>query len=143
MPCRASWTIVALAAAFGVAVASAQTTSIWVSRDDPAIQYSTRPTRDAVVKAERVLEKGKCHARVRFAAARLSRVRAESIRHHSGVSDARFSENSLQRDHISKQTPRAVYFNDSVAVGWAKGADTIEAAVLDATQGVQFYTIGR
>ena len=28
-----------------------------------------------------------------------------------------------------------------MAVGWAKGADTIEATVLDATQGVQFYTI--
>ena len=52
-----------------------------------------------------------------------------------------FSENSLQREHISKGTPRAVYFNDTVAVGWAKGADTIEATVLDATQGVQFYTI--
>ena len=53
-----------------------------------------------------------------------------------------FSENSLQRDaHQSKPTPRAIYFNDTVAVGWAKGADTIEATVLDATQGVQFYSI--
>ena len=52
-----------------------------------------------------------------------------------------FSENSLQRAHISKATPRAIYFNDTVAVAWAKGADTIEATALDATQGVHFYSI--
>ena len=27
-----------------------------------------------------------------------------------------FSENSLQRSHINKATPRAIYFNDTVAV---------------------------
>ena len=52
-----------------------------------------------------------------------------------------FSENSLQRAHISKATPRAMYFNDTVAVAWAKGADTIEATALDPTQGVHFYSI--
>ena len=52
-----------------------------------------------------------------------------------------FSENSLQRAHISKATPRAIYFNDTVAVAWAKGADTIEATALDPTQGVHFYSI--
>ena len=52
-----------------------------------------------------------------------------------------FSENSLQRAHISKAAPRAIYFNDTVAVAWAKGAETIEATALDATQGVHFYSI--
>ena len=37
-----------------------------------------------------------------------------------------FSENSLQRAHISKATPRAIYFNDTVAFAWAKGAETIK-----------------
>ncbi len=49
-----------------------------------------------------------------------------------------FSENSLQRAHISKATPRAIYFNDTVAIGWAKGADTAEATVFDATPGRSF-----
>ena len=141
MPCRASWTIVALTAAFGVAVASAQTTSIFVSRDDPAIQYSTRPTRDAVVKLNESLEKGS----VTLEFDSLPRGYLASVLKAFDITPASqtlvFSENSLQRDHISRETPRAVYFNDTVAVGWAKGADTIEAAVLDATQGVHFYTI--
>ncbi|MEO5742554.1 MAG: hypothetical protein ABIS29_18365, partial [Vicinamibacterales bacterium] len=52
-----------------------------------------------------------------------------------------FSENSLQRAYISKATPRAIYFNDTVSVAWAKGAETMEATALDATQGVHFYSI--
>jgi hypothetical protein len=54
-----------------------------------------------------------------------------------------FSENSLQREHISRATPRAIYFNDTVAVGWAVGADTLEAAALDPMQGVIFYSIAQ
>ncbi len=54
-----------------------------------------------------------------------------------------FSENSLQRAHISKGTPRAIYFNDTVAVGWAKGAETVEATVLDASQAVHFYSMAQ
>jgi hypothetical protein len=54
-----------------------------------------------------------------------------------------FSENSLQRDHIRKETPRALYFNDSVAVSWVKGAESIEATVLDPTQGVHFYSMSQ
>ena len=52
-----------------------------------------------------------------------------------------FSENSLQRSHISKDTPRAVYFNDTVAVSWAKGADTVESIAFDRAQGIQFYSL--
>jgi len=141
MPRSASWTIVALVAAFGVAVASAQTTSIWVARDHPAIQYSTRPTHDAVVRLNESLESGQ----VKLEFDSLPRGYLASVLKAFDIPVSSqtlvFSENSLQQEHISMGTPRAVYFNDTVAVGWAKGADTIEAAVLDATQGVQFYTI--
>jgi hypothetical protein len=141
MPRRVFSTIVALAAAFGVAVASAQITSIWVQRDHPAIQYSTRSTRDAIVRLNESLEKGS----VALEFDSLPRGYLASVLKAFDIPVSSqtlvFSENSLQREHISMGTPRAVYFNDTVAVGWAKGADTIEATVLDATQGVQFYTI--
>ena len=54
-----------------------------------------------------------------------------------------FSENSLQRAHISKATPRAIYFNDTTAVGWANGAESLEVAAQDATQGVVFYSLSQ
>ena len=51
-----------------------------------------------------------------------------------------YSETSLQSTHISPKNPRALYFNDTVAVGWVNGAETLELAALDTTEGVVFYT---
>ena len=129
------------AAALGIAAVSAQSTSIWVSRDHPAIQYSTRPADDAIVKLNESLEKGSLtlafEAPPRGYLASVLKALDIPVSSQTLV----FSENSLQRDHISKATPRAVYFNDTVAIGWAKGADTIEAIAFDRNQGVQFYSI--
>jgi hypothetical protein len=36
-----------------------------------------------------------------------------------------YSETSLQFEHITQATPRALYFNDSV--GWVKSADSLES----------------
>ena len=133
--------IVGLTLVLGVAVVSAQSPSIFVSRDDAAIQYSTRPTRDAIVRLNESLKKGD----VRLEFDPLPRGYLASVLKALDIPVSSqtlvFSENSLQRDHISKATPRAVYFNDTVAVGWAKGAETIEATAFDATQGVQFYSM--
>jgi hypothetical protein len=117
MPQRASYTTVALAAAFGIAVVSAQTTSIWVSRDHPAIQYSTRPTHDAVVKLNESLESGQ--VKLEFDSPPRGYLASVLKAFDIPVSSQTlvFSENSLQHEHISMKTPRAVYFNDTVAVG--------------------------
>ena len=133
--------IVALSLVLGIAIVSAQTPSVFVSRDDAAIQYSTRPARDAIVRLNESLKKGE--VRLEFEA--LPRGYLASVLKALDIPLSSqtlvFSENSLQRDHISKTTPRAIYFNDTVAVGWAKGAETIEATAFDATQGVQFYSM--
>ena len=39
------------------------------------------------------------------------------------------------------QTPRAVFFNDEVYVGWIPGAPVIEFSEVDAKLGGVFYTI--
>ena len=128
-------------AAIGVTAVLAQGTGLWVSRDHPAIQYSSRPPRDAIVQLNQTIAKGD----VTLAFDALPRGYLASVLKAFDISPSSqtlvFSENSLQRAHISKGTPRAIYFNDTVAVAWAKGADTIEATALDATQGVHFYSI--
>src|SRR5690349_4939001 len=136
-----SHAIVGLTLVLGIAILSAQGTSIWVSRDHPAIEYSSRRTHDAIVRLNEAIEKGQ--ASLEFDSLPRGYLASVLKAFDIPVSSRTlvFSENSLQRDHISRETPRAVYFNDTVAIGWAKGADTIEATVLDATQGVQFYTI--
>ena len=52
-----------------------------------------------------------------------------------------FSKTSFQASKISPQAPRAVYFNDNVAVGFVHGSDVLEFAASDPSQGVVFYTL--
>jgi len=54
-----------------------------------------------------------------------------------------FSKNSLQRTSISPQSPRAIYFNDDVSVGFVPGGDVIEIAGSDPLIGAVFYTLRR
>lgn len=52
-----------------------------------------------------------------------------------------FSKTSLQRARISPQTPRAVYFNDDVYVGYCQDGDVLEVAAVDPVLGAVFYTL--
>ena len=51
-----------------------------------------------------------------------------------------FSKTSLQRDRITPSNPRAIFFNDSMAVAWMRGG-FIEVAVQDPQQGGVFYML--
>ena len=101
------------------------------------------PRNNAIVRLNALLEKGE----IALAHDPLPRGYLQSVLKALDISPSSqtlvFSENSLQREHISKATPRAIYFNDTVAVSWSKGADGIEATVLDATQGVHFYSLAQ
>ena len=52
-----------------------------------------------------------------------------------------FSKTGVQRAHTSPANPRALFFNESVAVGYIPGAPALELAVHDREQGVVFYTL--
>ena len=52
-----------------------------------------------------------------------------------------FSKTSFQAPLISPRSPRALFFNDNVAVGSVKGGDVLEFAALDPKQGIVFYTL--
>jgi hypothetical protein len=51
------------------------------------------------------------------------------------------SRTSLQGKRISEQNPRALFFNDRVALGWVRDGDVIEVAAHDESAGVVFYTL--
>ncbi|MGH9786621.1 MAG: hypothetical protein ACRD88_20820, partial [Terriglobia bacterium] len=100
------------------------------SPDHPAIAYSTRPTRDAVAELNRKIEEGEVRLSLNGASGYLRSVLAAlDISVESQV--LVFSETSLQREHITKTNPRALFFNDTVAVGWVNGTDTLEVAAQD------------
>lgn len=54
-----------------------------------------------------------------------------------------YSATSFQASRITQQNPRAIYFNDTVAVGWIRGADLLEVTAQDPRHGTIFYTIGQ
>ena len=52
-----------------------------------------------------------------------------------------FSKSSFQYRKISPQTPRALYYNDNVYVGWVKDGHSLEIASFDPDQGAIFYLL--
>jgi hypothetical protein len=54
-----------------------------------------------------------------------------------------FSKTSLQRDRIAPRTPRAVYFNDDVYVGFCRLGEVMEVSVADPELGTVFYTVNQ
>ena len=54
-----------------------------------------------------------------------------------------FSKSSLQQALISPQTPRALYFNDEVYVGWVQGSGLLEVASMDPDLGPVFFTLNQ
>jgi hypothetical protein len=52
-----------------------------------------------------------------------------------------FSKTSFQLTKISPRTPRAIFFNDDVAVGSVQDGKVFELTSLDPVQGLVFYTL--
>ena len=52
-----------------------------------------------------------------------------------------FSKTSAQFRFISPPSPRALYFNDDVYVGWVRGAPFLEISAADPSGGAVFYTL--
>jgi hypothetical protein len=52
-----------------------------------------------------------------------------------------FSKSSLQQRVISPKTPRAIYFNDDVYVGYCQNGEVLEVSAADAKLGTVFYTL--
>jgi hypothetical protein len=52
-----------------------------------------------------------------------------------------YSKTSLQVRRITPRTPRAIYFNDDLAVGYCQSGDVLEVSATDNNLGTVFYTV--
>ncbi|MEQ9407200.1 MAG: hypothetical protein RIK87_05715 [Fuerstiella sp.] len=52
-----------------------------------------------------------------------------------------FSKTSLQQRRIAPETPRAIYFNDCVYIGYCQSGDVLELSAVDPELGAVFYTL--
>jgi hypothetical protein len=107
--------------------------------EQPAIDYSNRPTTDRGAALNRRLQTGEVQLRLEPRAGYLrSLLDALEIPVESQI--AVFSKTSLQAQRISPTNPRTIFFNDSVSVAWMHGG-FIEVAAHDPQQGAIFYRL--
>lgn len=111
------------------------------SSDDPAIRYSTTTAlNNAVVEVNKRLQDGTVQLTFEGRSGFL-RSALEALRIPVDSQLLVFSRTSLQGKRISEQNPRALFFNDRVALGWVRGGDVLEVAAHDESAGVVFYTL--
>ena len=110
------------------------------SADDPAIAYTTAPVNNVVEDLNRKLQDGSAGLRFDGRSGYLqSAIEALQLPVDSQL--LVFSKTSLQRQVISPSNPRALFFNDRVALAWVRDGDLLEVAAHDEKAGVVFYSL--
>jgi hypothetical protein len=105
------------------------------------INYWTTPLTDPVTRFQKDLESGDLQIDATTETSWLRGVLAAlEVPESSQV--LVFSKTSLQRTRISPDSPRALYFNDEVYVGWVPGG-AIELAAMDPVVGPVFFLLER
>ena len=110
------------------------------SRDEPAIRYSSTPATDAVAALNLKLQDGSATLTFDPSNGYLRSV-LDALKVPVESQGLVFSQTSFQAPLINIQNPRAVYFADTVAVGWVRGGRVLEVTAQDPAQGVIFYSL--
>lgn len=120
-------------------VAAAQVYLDNLPTSHPAIRYAETTPDDAAAHLARDLDCGKVTLRGDPATGYLPALLA----YFKIPADSQmlvFSKSSFQARKISPRNPRAVFFNDEVAIGYVRGGDSMEIAATDPHLGTVFYT---
>ena len=138
-----AFVVSAMASLIGVACAAEPTpveiTSPLPYGPDP-INYFAESTDDAIIRLQKRLDAGELSfANRKYSGHLLDLLRVLEVPVESQA--LVFSKTSVNQPLIKPATPRAIYFNDDVTVGWVPGAAAIEIALQDAQKGTVFYTL--
>ena len=135
------WLVAGVASFALASVASAQLgDSSFDQFDHPAIEYLARPARDPVSALIRRIDAGDLQLSFDAQDGYLpALLKALEIPTESQV--VVFSKTSTQLNLINPRNPRAVYFNDSVSLGWTRGTFVLEVASQDPILGTIFYEL--
>jgi hypothetical protein len=112
----------------------------YLPNDHPAINYYQQPPNDAVARLDQRLKSGAVKLDYTPGWGYLPAILKQlDINIDSQV--LVFSKTSFQASKISPRAPRALYFNDEVAVGFVQNGDVLEFVALDPSLGDNFYTL--
>jgi hypothetical protein len=126
--------------ASGLAVAAGIEETTYVPYDHPAIQYVERPPNDAVARLQKQIDSGAVKLEYTPGFGYLPSL-LKNLGIHVDTQMLVFSKTSFQSVKISPRAPRALYFNDEVAVGSVQDGDVLELVAQDPQQGDNFYTL--
>ncbi|MBL8203035.1 MAG: hypothetical protein JNM09_02305 [Blastocatellia bacterium] len=112
----------------------------FVPFSEAPINYRTAPVNDPVAKLQQRIDKGEVRLKFEPGTGYLRSVLKE-LNIPVNSQTLVFSKTSFQYKRISPQTPRALYFNDDVYVGWVKEGKVLEIASFDPVQGAIFYIL--
>ena len=124
-----------------VAVSSGQgTLTPTALRNHPAISYNTAPVHDAITDLSRKIQSGEVKLTYEPVHGYLRSV-LQALKVPVDSQMLVFSKTSFQAPRINPSNPRAIYFNDHMAVGFVRTGEVLEFISQDPTQGSMFYTM--
>ncbi|KAB2661401.1 MAG: hypothetical protein DVB31_12380 [Verrucomicrobia bacterium] len=108
--------------------------------DEETLAYSKSPDTSSVARLQKRIDAGEVTLKkdARFGYL-LSVLEALGVPRASQM--LVFSKTSFQRDRIAPSTPRALYYNDGVYIGYVAGSPLLEVSAVDAKLGAVFYTM--
>ena len=104
------------------------------------ILYSSTQAQDPVARLQQRLDAGEVELEYDQRLGYLTSV-LEELKIFASSQTLVFSKTSLQRNRIAPRTPRAIYFNDDVYVGFCQAGDVLEFSAVDPQLGAVFYTL--
>ncbi len=108
--------------------------------DREPINYTTSQPRDCISRLQQRLDKAETTLQYTEQSGYLQSVLSE-LQVSTTSQMLVFSKTSLQRHCICPETPRAVYFNDDVYVGFCREGEVLEISAVDPQLGMVFYTL--
>ncbi len=108
--------------------------------DEDTIGYSKTPTSGAIARLEQRLAKGGVTLKFDPTFGYLPSL-LEALHISPSSQMLVFSKTSFQRERISPEHPRALYFNDDVYIGYVAGSPLLEISEADPKLGGVFYTL--
>ncbi len=108
--------------------------------DHPAIEYYERSVDGPVARLSAQLESGSIELDKRGDGLGYLPALLEQLGVNADSQVLVFSKTSFQAPKIAPDNPRAIYFNDEVAVAFIPGSNAIEVASIDPDLGPVFYT---
>ncbi|HLI82818.1 MAG TPA: hypothetical protein VKV17_02815 [Bryobacteraceae bacterium] len=112
----------------------------YLPNDSPAIHYADKPQDDPLAKLRKKLDSGE----VKLEYSDRWGYYPALLKYFGINVDSQvlvFSKTSFQSTKISPRAPRAIYFNDEIALGYVQNGDVVEVASFDPKEGYNFYTM--